>query len=168
MSLPSHIRSSLCLFTLCLSVRDMASKHSTAQDGTARLSTARHLSSSAANTDKVQTPSALSALFPGAYRLGTYTCKKGTNTRKKKKNLVKHKRWCTRAVYTHIIDVQAQKKLWHGKALKSPWLQSHSASCSQRAREAAGDRYTEKPLNHTRSHTHTYSDTVGDKVPHLL
>lgn len=35
-----------------------------------------YLSSSATNTDKVQTPSAPTALFPGAYRLGTYTCQK--------------------------------------------------------------------------------------------
>lgn len=38
MSLPSQIRSSLCLFTLCLSVRDMASN--TRRERTARIGTA--------------------------------------------------------------------------------------------------------------------------------
>lgn len=57
-------------------------------------------------------------------------------------------------VHTHTSHAYTQywctKKLWHGKALKNPWLQSHWASCSQRAREAAGDRYTENQrITHT-------------------
>lgn len=66
------------------------------QHGTARHGTAGYLSSSATNTDKVPTPSALSALLPGAYRLGTYTCKKG------KKHLVEHTQHIQDAAYTHM------------------------------------------------------------------
>lgn len=74
------------------------------QHGTGRHGSAGYLSSSATNTDKVQTPSALSALFPGAYRLGTYTCKKG-----RKSGWTPHWRRYTAhyAGYTHVIDVLA-------------------------------------------------------------
>ena len=44
-TLPSQIRSSRCLLTLCLSARDMASHtHCTAQDGTGQQDTAEDLS----------------------------------------------------------------------------------------------------------------------------
>lgn len=82
-------------------------RSSTARVGTIWLGTAGYLSAPASNTDKVQTPSALSALFPGAYRLGTYTCKKkkkkGRQTQTQK-NLVRHNTDTdtqVRSTYTH-------------------------------------------------------------------
>lgn len=69
--------SSLCV---CQSGTWRHAQHGTGRRGSARQGTS---SSSATDTDKVQTPSALSALFPGAYRLGTHTCEKG----KKKNNI---------------------------------------------------------------------------------
>lgn len=71
------------------------------------------------------------------------------------KNVVKQ-HWDT---HTHtqyintLLMYKHKKTLWQGKALKSPWLQSHSASCSHRAWEAAGDRYREKSENHTHTVT---------------
>lgn len=64
-------------------------RSSTARVGTIWLGTAGYLSAPASNTDKVQTPSALSALFPGAYRLGTYTCKKKKKKREANTNTEK-------------------------------------------------------------------------------
>lgn len=77
----------------------------------------------------------------------------------------KHTRSC--CMYTHYWCISTgegkKKRLEHGKALKDPWLQSHS--CSQRAKEAAGDRYTgrkkkKKSVNHTHSHRQTHTQIL--------
>lgn len=140
-------------------------KRGTAQDGRALLRTAGYLSSWATNTDKVQTPSALSALLPGAYRLGTYTYTKGTNT--KKLGLKQRGRTHVVTVYTHIIDVKAPKNLWHRNALKRPWLQSPTASSSQRVWEAAGNRYTGNQWI-TQLHTHALRHCWWQSAPFAL
>lgn len=114
-------------------------KHSTAQDGWAQRG---DLSSSAPNTDKVQTPSALSALLPGAYRLGTYTYEKRKQTQK---SLLKHKTGAHTHIYIlykNIIDVQARKTLTQEGIKESLTTKSLNLLLTK-AQEAAGDRYTE-------------------------
>lgn len=74
-------------------------KHGSARQGTS--------SSSAADTDKVQTPSALSALFPGAYRLGTHTCEEG---REKKNIQLEHD---TYGAQTHTLVLHVHTLLMY-------------------------------------------------------
>lgn len=69
--------------------------------------------------------------------------------------------WCT--------SVWGKKALWHRQALKSPWLQSHAASCTQRAQEAAGNKYTENQwITHLLRHTHTLRYCWWQSAPFAL
>lgn len=145
-------------------------KRGTAQDGRALLRTAGYLSSWATNTDKVQTPSALSALLPGAYRLGTYTYTKGTNTKKlglkQRGRTQTHTHTHVVTVYTHIIDVKAPKKSLTQECIKEALTtKSHSLLHKESGKLQAIDI---QEISESHSFTHMHSDTAGDKVLHLL
>lgn len=137
-SLPSQIRSSRCLFTLCLSVRDMASHG-------ARRTVARH---STAGTSPPQ-PRILTRFRHLVHRQHCspgHTALAHTPARRENISISIYKVHAICWVYTHTHTTwisRRRKTLKHGKALRNPCLQSHSASCSQRTREAAGDRDTE-------------------------
>lgn len=104
-------------------------------------------SSSATNTDKVQTPSAQSTLFPGAFRLGTYT--------------YKHKEaWVntdTRCKKMHIIVVNAQQNA----DLEGTKETSTTKSLCLLLRRSSRQQMLKNPLiTHVHSHTQWWQSAL--------